>query len=79
MNSEDGGIETSVYRKPTDTDQYLNFQSNHPLQHKRSVVHTLFHRAKVLSSSSSRERTERKHVKSALRNNGYPNWVFAAP
>jgi hypothetical protein len=76
---EDGGIETSVYRKPTHTDQYLNFQSNHPLQHKRSVVHTLFHRAKVLSSSSSRERTERNHVKTALRNNGYPSWVFAAP
>ena len=47
----DGCISTSVYRKPTHTDKYLDFSSHHPLQHKVSVIRTLFARASNLSSS----------------------------
>ena len=34
----DGSVTTSVYRKPTHTNQYLPSDSHHPVAHKASVV-----------------------------------------
>ena len=48
---EDGSLETTVYRKPTHTDLYLQWDSNHTLTSKYGVVGTLHHRAQQICSS----------------------------
>ena len=40
----DGTASTTVYRKPTHTDKYLDFELHHPANHKAAVVTTLFSR-----------------------------------
>ena len=69
---QDGRIKVDVFRKKTHTDKYLNFTSNHPPQHKRSVVNTLLDRADKIPSTNRGKRKERKHVINVLKDNGYP-------
>ncbi|BHF57230.1 hypothetical protein SprV_0100017100 [Sparganum proliferum] len=41
---EDGTLQTGVFRKATNTEKILTYNSNHPLSHKRYCVRTLFRR-----------------------------------
>ena len=47
----DGGLSITVYRKPTHTDQYLQWDSHHNLFAKFSVINTLSYRAKTVCSN----------------------------
>ena len=47
----DDSLLTSVYRKPTHTDLYLQWDSHHHLCAKYSVINTLRHRAKTVYSN----------------------------
>ena len=66
----------SVYRKATHTDQYLNFMSHHPIDHKISVVRTLLERSQNIVSEPEDKKKEDIHVQDALRTCGYPEWAF---
>lgn len=48
---QDGNLDTSIYRKPTHTDQHLHVSSNHFKKNERSAVQTLLNRAITHSSS----------------------------
>ena len=74
--NEDGTIKTRVYRKETHTDQYLNFQSNHPLELKRGVVKTLAYRVRTVVSEREDRRKELEHLRGVLKCNGYPDWIM---
>ena len=67
---ENGRLGHSVYRKPTHTDLYLNGRSHHPPSQRRSVLSTLFHRARAISDSDCLAQ-EINHLKKTFRQNGY--------
>lgn len=48
-----GKLHTSVYRKPTHTDQYLAYDSHHPQSTKRGIVKCLHDRAKRIITKPS--------------------------
>ena len=66
-----------VYRKPTHTDRYLDFFSNHDIKHKISTASTLLSRASNLPSSHEGKTREINHVRAALEANGYPPAVIS--
>ena len=70
---EDSTLRLKVYRKPSHTDQYLPFDSAHPLEHKLSVVRTLYHRAETVVMQWD-HMVEEKDVGEALKKCGYPDW-----
>ena len=71
---EPGGLPTtSVYRKPTHTDQYLAYDSHHPQSVKRGIVKCLYDLAKRLVTKPSVISEEKNHLSSVLFSNGYPS------
>ena len=78
QRSKNGELSSSIFRKPTHTDRYLNFRSDHPLQHKRAVFDTLMHRAVILPSHKLEKRKEIKYIKTALKKNLYPSRILCS-
>ena len=72
----DNTFSTTVYRKPTHTDQYLHWDSNHHITAKQSVFNTLAHRAKTVSSSQDKMDRELQHIKTALQHCHFPSWAL---
>ena len=70
---DDGSLSTSVYRKKTHTDRYLDFTSHHPLAHNVAVARTLMTRANRICTFMTDRDKEKQHIAEALNNNGYPS------
>ena len=67
---------TTVYRKPTHTDQYLHWDSNHFVAAKHSVYNTLARRAKVVSSNQPSLLKELDNIRMALQSCHFPIWAL---
>ena len=65
-------ISVRVYRKPTHTDQYLKFTSHHLARAKKSVITSLFDRAKNIISNPSDQEKDENHLTAVLQANDYP-------
>ena len=72
----DGSLSITVYRKPTHTDQYLQWDSHHHLSAKFSVIQTLSHRASTMCSNPKLLQKEKEHLRKALTNCKYPKWAM---
>ena len=66
-------LHSQVYRKPTHTDNVLDYRSGHPTCHKRGCVCSLVDRAKTHCSDREQCRMEILHVTHLLRENHYPH------
>ena len=65
-----------VYRKKSHTDQYLNFSSHHPENHKLSVIRTLLERCYSIVTEEDDRKKEEEHVAKALSKCGCPPWTI---
>ncbi|XP_046568068.1 uncharacterized protein LOC124276482 [Haliotis rubra] len=66
-------IQTTVYRKPINSDQYIHFNSTHPPKTKSGVISTLTRRAKKICSRSDDLEHELNHLQRVFTNlNQYP-------
>ena len=68
----DGSLSITAYRKPTHTDQYLQWDSHHNLSAKFSVINTLSHRAQTVCSNPELLKQEKEHLRKALTKCKYP-------
>jgi len=69
-------VKLLVYRKKSHTDQYLNFGSHHPLNHKLAVIRTLLERCYSIVTKDDDQKKEEEHVAKALSECGYPPWII---
>ena len=69
----DGTLPITADRKPTHTDQYLQWDIHHYLSAKFSAIHTLTHRAQTVCSNPELLHKEKAHVRKALT---YPKWAL---
>ena len=71
----DGSIKVKVYIKKTHTNQYLAFDSHHPLHQKMGVIRTLMNRCEELVTEEEDKEEERGTIMKALEACGYPRWT----
>ena len=69
---ENGSLSITAYRKPTHTDQYLQWDSHHNLSAKFSVINTLSHMVQTVCSNPELLKQEKEYLRKALTKCKYP-------
>ena len=70
-------ISILVYRKPTHTDQYLHYSSQHQTSCKESVVSSLFNRAYSIITNKDDLHKENARIKQVLKENEYQESIIS--
>ena len=58
----DGSLSTTVYRRPTHTNEYLKWDNHHAISNKYSVISSLLHRTKDIFSNKDQLEEEQTHT-----------------
>ena len=74
--NRDNTISTTICKKPTHTDRYLQFDSHHPKHHKFAVAKTLHNRIDTHVTNSDDKTTLYKQMQHTLTLNGFPRRFF---
>ena len=69
---KNGKFVTSVYRKPTFSGVFTNYESFIPTYQKRGLLHTLLHRSFSICCDFKTFHFEINHLKNILMKNNYP-------
>ena len=69
-------ITSTVFRKPTHMDRYLDHNPNHPISSKPSIIHTLIHRPEQVGSTLEFLAKEMDNLHKILQDNHYPAQFF---
>ena len=77
LKRNNGEISVLVYRKPTHTDQYLHYSSQHQPSRKESVVSSLFNRAYSIITNKDDLHKENARIKQVLKENGYQESIIS--
>ena len=72
----DGTFTIGADRKPTHTDLYLPWDSNHNIAAKYSVINTLSHRPLTICSTPELAEEELQHLEHVLGQCKYPKWAI---
>ena len=72
----DGSFSTTLYRKQSHIDLYLQCDSHHTIAANYSRVNTLNHRGKAACSNSQLLEKEEDHLQMVLLENKYPMWAL---
>lgn len=73
LTIQNGKIDFSVYRKPTNTMRYITVDSSCPIQHKMAAFHSMVFRLCKLPLSAKNYMDELSHIKQVATVNGYSN------
>jgi hypothetical protein len=77
VSRADNKLVTSIYRKKTDTNLMMKYESNLPIKYKRNLVRNLTVRCLRICSSQEALSSDLKDLKNRLMNNGFPEQFLA--
>ena len=78
IERENARLNLSVYRKPTHSGRYLNFNSHHPISAKCSTADALFNRAELITTDATQKDEKFRKVTQELLANDYPSRFVAS-